>query len=176
MDFNNTALKTTLQPYLEKLQHWWNTRLPREQGVIKLLALVLAIFLLYSLVWQPMATARDMAKDQYLAASQTYQWFSANEAAVMAMKSSTSSTASTAKKDWVMNINQSAQMQGLRLKGFTPKGSQEVSVVLDKQPFSGLIGWLTTLRREGITATNIVISETTSTPGQVNAHMTLKSE
>src|SRR3546814_145364 len=133
-----------LQPVLGWLKSLWQERAPRDQQVMQWLGLVLAVFLLYTLFWQPLMQARIDARSHYVSAHQTHDWMLANAAAIEQTRTSDNRTLSS---DWVMNINQSAAAAGLALKGFTPQGSNSVRVVLEKQPFSAVLVWFETLKQ-----------------------------
>lgn len=159
-------------PLRQWWQHWWQERAPREQQVLQLLGLALVVFLLFVLLWQPLWSARNEARARYLSAHQTYDWMQSNAAAIQHARASSQQTRSS-NSDWVMNINQSAAAAGLALKGFTPEGSNNVRVVLEKQPFATVLAWFATLKQTaGVVPANVQISATHDA-GLVNVQVTL---
>lgn len=161
-----------LTPLSLKLQHWWQERAPREQQVLRLLGVMLVVFLVYALIWQPVMQARSEARARYLSAHQTYDWMQANAAAIHAARKQDGASPSGA-SDWVMNINQSAAAAGLALKGFTPEGSDSVRVVLEKQPFATVLAWFETLKKSDAVVPASVQISATSDAGLVNVQVTL---
>lgn len=165
-------LSKALAPWLQRLGHWWGERAPSERRVLLLLGVVLVIFMLYSLIWQPLLSARNQARSDYVSARQTYNWMAANASAIRASNGRSQSAAS-ANNQWVRNINKSAAAAGLALKGFTPQGSQSVRVALEAQPFANVMAWFAQLRQQaGVVPASVVISAA-NTPGRVNVQVTL---
>lgn len=165
-------LSKALQPGLRRLGNWWEERAPSERRILLLLGFVLVVFILYSLLWQPMLTARNQARSDYVAARQTYNWMAANASAIDAVRGH-SQGAVSANNHWVRNINQSAAAAGLALKGFTPQGNQSVRVALEAQPFANVMQWFSQLRQQaGVAPASVVISASNS-PGRVNVQVTL---
>lgn len=156
------------EPLQRQLRLWWDAREPRERWVLGLLALLVALFLLQLLVWQPMLQARDRARAGYLAARETHLWMQSNATAIRLARQHQASGG-----DWVADINQSAADAGLALKGFTPQGEQGVRVTLERQPFAALMLWLEQLKQQhGVLPANVDISATQE-PGLVNVQLTL---
>lgn len=165
---------TSLQQWLDirtaGLQRWWQQRVERERQVLKLLAVAGAVFVFFSVIWLPLTQALSSAESRYLSAKQTYDWMSAN--APVIRSSAKDGTVQSIQGDWVMNINQSASAAGLALKGFTPQGSNAVSVTLDKQHFASVMSWLNQLEQKGIFPTTLVINKSTQ-PGLVDVRVSL---
>ncbi len=154
-----------------QLDNWWSQRTASEQRVLSLLGAVVALFLLYSLLWQPVMHANEMAQKRYIAAQQTYSWISANAEAINTSRQQ--ATGHQGGGDWAMNVNSSASAAGLKLKGFTPQGDGGVRVTLQQQPFAAVVDWFNTLKEdEAVVPTNVEISAT-SKPGRVNVHVIL---
>lgn len=164
------SLNQAFQQNTQVIQHWWQQRLAREQLVLKVLFAVFVVFCAFTLVWQPIAQSMSSAQSRYITAKQTYDWINANAPAIKA--AAKQGNISAADGDWVMNINQSATAAGLALKGFTPQGSNAVSVTLDKQRFDAVMAWLNQLEQKGIFPTSLVISKSTD-PGLVDVRVSL---
>lgn len=163
------ALSKQVELMKQRFLPWWEAREPNERRVLAMLAVVIVVFLLHVLIWQPMMQARDRAQANYLSARETYLWLEANAVAIRQMRQQR--TAATG-RGWMDDINQSAADAGLALKGFTPQGEQAVRVTLERQSFSALLSWLEELKQQGILPANVDISATQE-PGLVNVQATL---
>lgn len=158
-----------IQARLAPLQRWYESRESREQLVLKLLVLVLAVCVLYWLVWAPSVAARDQAKRQYMTHQQTWQWIQANSGAVKQASHQDSDDAQPG-SNWVSNVSRSADSFGLTLKGFSPDGNRAVRIQLENQSAGQTVLWLQSLTDKGINLTNVEMS-----PGDKPGTTTLRA-
>ncbi|MGB2248771.1 MAG: type II secretion system protein GspM, partial [Alcanivorax sediminis] len=94
-----------LQQRLTPLVQWYQSREPREQKVLQLLAAVFVVVLIYWLIWAPSVNARDQALQRYVSNTQTLEWINANAAAIRA---ASGGKASTLPRNWVGEVSRSA--------------------------------------------------------------------
>lgn len=165
-------VRTRLEPWLAPARRRFAGLEPREQRALVLLAGALAVAGFWWLILQPLYEGRMEARSRYIRATQTLSWIQQNAPAVRAARANTSTRAAS-DSGWASRISSSAAAHDLSLKGFTPEGSNTVRVVLENQPFAGVLTWLQSLRREeGVSASSISISRG-ERPGGVNVRMTL---
>lgn len=137
---------------------WYQQREAREQRILQLLAVIIALALVYWLVWQPSWTARQDARQRYLSNQETLSWIQGNADAVRAVRGGDERTAPRLGSNWVSEVSRSAQNHGLTLRGFTPNGSDSVRVQLENQQASALLIWLQALEEQGLTLTTLEMS------------------
>jgi general secretion pathway protein M len=161
-----------LQQRLAPLQAWYDSREPREQLALRVLALALTMAMLVLLVWQPLQKMRDDAEARYVSNSRLLAWIEDNSAAVRS--ASGSSARPSAGADWISQLSRSAGAAGITLRGFNPEGDNAVRIQIENQPFVDVLAWLQQLElNQGIQVANAEFSSTTAV-GQVNLRATLR--
>ncbi|UWN47845.1 Type II secretion system protein M [Alcanivorax sp. ALC70] len=113
-------LRDELDKKLAPAVAWYQERETREQRILQLLAALLAVAVVYWLIWQPSWEARESARQRYIANQQTLAWIESNADAVRAARGNRSGGGEQLGSNWVSNISRSAQSYGLTLRGFTP--------------------------------------------------------
>ena len=147
-----------LRKRLAPAMTWYQERETREQHILQLLAALLAVALLYWLIWQPGWNAREDARQRYLANQETLLWIQSNADAVRGARGGGERNSPQLGSNWVGEVSRSAQDYGLTLRGFTPNGSDSVRVQLENQEASALLLWLKALEEQGLTLTTLEMS------------------
>lgn len=169
---NRHAIQDQVRQALAPARNWYLSRDPREQRVLRLLAVTLVVALFWFLVLSPLKNGRDQARQSWIQAEQTRQWIEANREAVTRASSQNPSAVSDG--DWIGNLNARAAEYQVTLKGYTPEGGDSVRVLLEDQAFSQVMAWLQALQREaGVSPASIEISEG-GREGTVNVRATLE--
>jgi general secretion pathway protein M len=157
---------------IEPAMGWYQGREPREQLVLRILAMMLAITLFWFLVLNPLKSARDQARQGWISAEQTRQWIEANSEAVRQARARTSTGRPSG--DWIASLNARAAEYQVTLKGYTPEGDQSVRVLLEDQSFANVMAWLLALSQDvGVSPSSIEISEG-GREGAINVRATLE--
>lgn len=162
-------IKHKLTQRLAPARQWYDGREPREQRVLQGLGIVLLFTLAYWLIWAPTVSARDQARDSYLANQQTLQWMQSNAPAVEAARRGQSSSTPRPGRDWVGNISRGADRFGLTLRGFTPEGDASVRIQLENQSAEQTVLWLQSLQQQGL-----VIASAEMSPGDAPGTSTVR--
>ncbi len=172
-------MKQNLQQAREKLdaklapaRAWYEQREPREQRILQVLALLLAVALVYWLIWQPAWEARDEARQRYLANQETLAWIESNADAVRAARSGGGGGGADLGPNWTSNISRSVQSYGLTLRGFTPDGDRSVRIQMENQPASDILLWLQAMEEKGLTLATMEMSAGDK-PGTASLRATL---
>lgn len=156
-----------LKQRLTPLVQWYQSREPREQRVLQILAAVVVAVLIYLILWAPSVNARNQAMQRYVANMQTLEWISANAGAVQA---ASSGKTSTLPQNWVGEVSRSANAFGLTLKNFTPDGNTSVRIQMEEQAAGQSILWLQSLQEKGVQITNLEM-----TPGEKSGTATVRA-
>jgi general secretion pathway protein M len=159
----------------ERLRAWWAGLAEREQRILGAGGAVLALVLVYLAVWEPLARARTereaaLAQARALAvlietlAAEAQRGRPAGAAPVAGLNQSLLSVVDQSRKASAITKPPS------RLQ---PDGDATVRVWLEDVPFDALVRWLNELQtRYGVRVDNADI-ERESSPGLVNARLTL---
>ena len=153
-------------------RQWYQSREPREQQVLKLLAAVVALLLFWAVIWQPAWSVRAQQIQQWESQAQLLQWMQANENQIRtAQRSGNKTTAQQG--DWISSLTRSAATTGITLKGFTPEGDDGVRIQLENQPFAAAFGWLQLLSTQGVQVASAEFLPGAGA-GRVNVRATLR--
>lgn len=165
-------VKQQLQARLQVAQAWYDSREPRERLVLKVLAAVVALMLVFSLFWMPVWSWRSDAMRDYERQAQLLAWIEANEP-VLAKRMSGNARPSFS-GDWTTAVSRSVSDAGLSLKSMTPEGGDALRIQLEGQPFAETLGWLQGIQVQmGATVANLEITPA-SKPGLINFRATLR--
>lgn len=167
-----TSLTEQLHSRLTPARVWFEQREPREQMALRVLAIALALTLLWLLIWQPLQHGHQSAVDDYQRNARLKAWIEDNGNAVRGAAQSNAKVSAGA--DWIAQLSRSADSAGVALRGFSPEGEQAVRIQIEAQPFAEVLSWLQQLENEqGIRVANAEFSSTSS-PGLINLRATLK--
>lgn len=133
---------------VSSIKAWWHGLVLREQRLVLAMSSAVAIFLLYSLVWQPLndnlvTTEKSLASRQAL-----LTWVDENTARYQSVQSTSSTKPSTGSLSSI--VNRTATEQQLTITRMQPQG-ELLQVWLDSVPFTQLLFWLEQLAdKEGL--------------------------
>jgi general secretion pathway protein M len=124
---------------LSSIKVWWQGINQREQRLVLVAGSVFIVFLLYSLIWQPLN--ESLAKtEQKLASRQVLlAWVTDNTSRYQNAKATGKGNKSSGSLSSI--INRTANQQQLTITRIQPQGDN-VQVWLDSVPFTQLLFWL----------------------------------
>jgi len=172
MNRNLEQARAQLRNKLAPARAWYEQREPREQRILQGLALLLAVALVYWLIWQPSWEARNAARQSYLANQETLAWIESNAGAVRAARGGGGASTADLGPNWTSDISRSVQSYGLTLRGFTPDGNRSVRIQMESQPASDMLLWLQAMEEKGLTLATMEMSAGDK-PGTASLRATL---
>ncbi len=147
---------------------------PRErQGVIGA-AVLLLLFLVYLLLWQPYGGKRlSDLRDTVTAQRTTLTWM--QQAAVRVQQLRGNNVATAGGQSLMALVDQTAQRNelGAAVKRIEPAGDHSVRVWIEQAPFDALAAWLDGLNRSNGVHVQTITLDREAGPGRVNARITL---
>ena len=159
------------------MKEYWANLSDSERRTLSIGGVVLAIVLVYGLVWTPVKNNAEALRQSVQQKEAFVTWMNnAVEEAKALRKSSTSSRQSTGGQSLLAVVDQTARRSklGPALKRVEPKGTNEVRVRLERAAFDDVVTWLTRLQRErGVGVASVSLDKEES-PGRVSATLTLK--
>lgn len=152
----------------------YESRTPREQRVLQVLALVVTLLLFWALIFQPVWNWRQSAISDYQRQGQILAWIKANEGALRLRAGAGNAPRVSTSGDWPSVVSRTIGGSGLTMKGMTPEGDDAVRIIFENQSFNVVVGWLSTVKQSlGASVANLEIS-TGSATGLVNVRATLR--
>ena len=68
------------------MKDWWNNLQSREQSYVMIAAVVVGLFIIYSMLWSPLTQARDTKRQQVENNKELLSWMVAKSAEVKQLK------------------------------------------------------------------------------------------
>ncbi|MGB0936304.1 MAG: type II secretion system protein GspM [Colwellia sp.] len=144
-------------------ERWQQLNL-REQRLVMAMAVVIGIFLIYSLVWLPLNNGLAKANDKLARQQALLVWVIENTQHFKQINSKNSKPKSGGSLSSI--INRTANQHQLTITRMQPQGSN-LQVWIDEAPFTQLLFWLEYLaKNEGLEVKNIDLSKS-DIPGKV---------
>ena len=143
---------------LSSIKTWWQGLNIREQRLILVMSSVIAVFLLYSLLWQPLNENLSKTEQKLASRQALLSWVTENTARYQNVKSTNGGKKSSGSLSSI--INRTANQQQLTITRMQPQGDN-VQVWLDSAPFTQLLFWLEHLaNNEGLQVQAIDLAQT----------------
>jgi general secretion pathway protein M len=149
------------------LKAWFLQFNQREQLSLLALALALALYLLYQLVWSPLDERRDQLALQNRGVAESLQRVDVMVSELVQLRDS--DTRATTRRNLTSLVNQSTSRWELQVNRLQPNSRGELQVRLESAAFDDLLAWLHDLEfREGLLVREVSITES-GAAGRVNA-------
>jgi len=149
------------------LKAWFLQFNQREQLSLLVLALALALYLLYQLVWSPLDERRDQLALQNRGVAESLQRVDVMVSELVQLRDS--DTRATTRRNLTSLVNQSTSRWELQVNRLQPNSRGELQVRLESAAFDDLLAWLHDLEfREGLLVREVSITES-GAAGRVNA-------
>jgi len=159
-----------------QINQFWVSLESREQSLIKLLSLFLALVLIYLVIWSPLQTSKNQAMQQLNAAQQEWTWLNQQIPAVESMRSSQGVQKVINSQSSLMTIIQSSLKQQNLFKDIeTINGATNGGKVTFKQVNSSrLFKWLFLIEDQGVKITKLNIKKMSNGLVQASAQLNYK--
>ena len=118
---------------------WWQQLNLREQRLVSVMALLVGIFVFYSLIWQPLNENLIKAEKKLQRQQVLLTWVSDNIARYQETKGKSALSKSSGSLSSI--INRSANQYDLVITRLQPQGN-DMQVWIDSAPFNQLLFWL----------------------------------
>ncbi len=159
------------------MKEWWNNLQSREQNFVLIAAVVVGLFLFYSLAWSPLVEARDNKRMQVENNQQLLTWMQTKSTEVKQLKlTNPNLLRSDSKRSLLAIVDSLANRLGLRaaIRQIQPDGPHAATVWIDEIDFDALSTMLGQLDKNS----NVIVSEANITKldkvGIVKARIFLK--
>jgi general secretion pathway protein M len=156
---------------MNKLRAWYASLQQREQRVVAIGGVLLALIILFVGILMPLQSAVSKALQDNDTKRQDLAWMRVNAAEVQAAASQIPANTGEAP---VVLVDRVGRESGLAsaLRGTQPNGTGGVRVQLEAAPFDTMIAWLATLDRRYGFALETITVDRAAAPGMVNANIT----
>jgi len=149
------------------MKQWFERFNSREQLSLLVLAIVLAVYFLYLLVWSPLAGKRDQVHALNASVAVSLQRVDAMVSEIIQLRQT--GGGSNNRRNLTSVVNQTTSAAGLAVSRLQPNSRGEIQVRLEGASFAALMGWLYDIEyAQSLLVREVSITQT-GTGGQVNA-------
>ena len=152
------------------VNRWYTELETRDQKIVVGLILASILALLVVFVWLPLSNWSTSETQRYQNSQALLDWIKLNETQARRVASSIQSENST-KESLLAAISNSAKGANLQLLRFQEEAGGGVSVVLQDQPFSDVLRWLSSLNQQQNIQIRQLSIDAHTAPGRVNARI-----
>ena len=160
------------------MKDWFLSLTQRERTMVQLAVSVVAVFLFYMVIVEPISTSYAEKKQNVATATETLEWMRTAAQEVKQLSGGRNLSAHPQGKQQVLSlVDRSARKAGLSavMKRVQPEGDSGVRVWFENVTFDELIKWLATIESDhGLSVNEINVEQTEST-GLVNVRVFLES-
>jgi general secretion pathway protein M len=157
------------------MKDWFYGLEPRERMMVAIGSALLALLLLYSVIWEPIASRYTGLQESVQAQKETLAWMQQAAAEIKALQHSGAGPGrGLGGRSLLAVVDQSVRSGGLggTIKRIEPDGTRGVKVWLEGVAFDPMILWLGSLSKTYQIETSIITLEPVG-DGRVNARLTL---
>jgi len=153
------------------MKDWFYRFNPREQLSLLLLTAAVALYVIYMVLWSPLAERRDDMAQRNVATAESLQRVDGMVSEILRLREQGGSNNQRGNLTGI--INQTTATAGLPVTRLQPNNRGEVQVRLETVPFDAVMGWLNVLEnREGLVVQEVALSQSGDS-GRVNATVRL---
>ena len=159
------------------MKEWWEGLQAREQNFVLLAAIVVGIFIIYSVIWSPIVEARDNKRLQVEINQELLAWMSNKSNEVKQLKlTNPNLLRSDTKRSLLAIVDSLANQLGLRtaIRRIEPDGPHTATIWIEEMNFDALITMLGQLdKRSNVKVREADVSKLDK-PGVIKAKIVLK--
>lgn len=157
---------------------WWQQLNPRQQRLVMLLAAVLAGVLIYVLVWEPLAQAREAERARVAEQRAVLDWLDQVAPVAEELRRTGQRSEDLGDRSLLGLADETARAARLAgaLTRIEPTGDNRVRVWLDGADFVAAMGWLEQFSREYPVEVRELQVDRASGSGMVNLRVTLAAD
>ena len=140
----------------QKAQAYWQGLAERERLLLKLLAFVVAVWLVYQLIWTPPQHALKTAQQRLIQVENQWNWLNEQAPKVLALKGETRPAMS--QSQWIAELQKSLREQNLLQQAEAIKPiNQGVQVSFNRVDAPKFFRWLSGLESQNLVADKLQI-------------------
>ena len=124
------------------MKAWFEQLAPREQRLVLAMSALILVFLIYSLIWQPLNDNLDKSSQKLVRQQALLSWVQENTALYQQAAKGSAIKNSGGSLSGI--VNTSARQAGITITRIQPQGD-DILIWIDEVAFSTMLTWLDTL-------------------------------
>lgn len=160
------------------MKAWLENLAPRERLMVFAAAVLVALLLVYSLLWAPLRGSYVELRDSVAGQRETAVWMQESAQLLARLRQSGARSQGLGGQSLLSLADSTARAGGLAsaLRRVEPEGADSVRVWLEGASFDQLIQWLNGMAdRYGVNADTVSLERVADAAGRVNARLTLQA-
>ena len=153
-------------PYMQQGVQWYGGQSSRDQNIIKAVALLLVLALVFLMVYAPLLQGRTSAEAELNKNIKIYNLLASNAGRFATGAASNNSVSI------LSAVTNQARAQNLNLSRYEQDGAN-LRIWLDRVPFDDAISWLEALERQYAVSVSQISIDRTDSVGRVDVRATL---
>lgn len=153
----------------------WQQLEPRQRRVLLAGGMLLLALLIYVFAWEPLAEARDAARQRVAAQSQLLEWLQAVKPVAEQLRARRQPAQQAGGASLLAQVDETARAAGLAgaIQRIEPTGDGRVRIWLDAAGFEKLMEWLSGAAAQQGLIVEQLTAERAGAAGTVNTRITL---
>ncbi len=143
------------------MQQWFNNLQRQEQLMLSLGGVVVLAYVLYALIWRPMANSVDTLQRQNQAAQESLQKMQVLAVEYKQLKGAGAGRSGGSRQNLTRLIDSSVKKNKLTMNRFQPSSSGDVQVRFENAVFNHIVAWLNELENDN----GVIVKDFSVTPG-----------
>jgi general secretion pathway protein M len=164
-----------MNQYLQQAMTQWMQLRPRERVGLTAATIVLAMTMVYLMLWEPVFNESEQLKRAIQQNQQLVSWMEEKSVEAKALVASSGPARGNTKGASLLGVIDSTAKRGKlgkAMKRVEPDGSNRVRVWMEEAAFDDLIRWLARLEnKHGIKISSVVIDKDDARNGHVSARL-----
>ena len=160
---------------MKEMKDWWLNLALREKKMVTLGAIVVALFLVYKILWSPLVDANNNLRTRVLHNQETLSWMRQADQRIQALlKTSEKNVSATGSLLGIIQTDLHQSGLATEVSELHQADNDSVAFSFKKIEFDQLIIFLTTLwEKQGLLVSQITVAPGNG-PGEVAAEVTIK--
>lgn len=130
------------------MQQWFNNLKRQEQLMVSIGGVALVAYLIFTLLWQPMAASSETLATQNTVARETLSSVKQLADRYKALEKTSKKRSSSSSKSLSRIIDETVKKNELVMKRFQPSSSGDVQVRFENAVFNNMLAWLNQLESD----------------------------
>ena len=169
-ELEQSIARVKTSKYYQQLEQRYNALSDRDRLLVNIMAVLLAVLLVYKSVISPALGYLDSASNHYQKQMENHQWMVAQEPKTREL---VQAGATTREGSLLSVASSTAKNHELSFSRFEPIGDDRVRLWLEQVKFNNVVSWLGELEEsQGVSAVDISLDS--AAPGYVSVRLTLQ--
>ncbi len=161
---------------MNAIKEWFDGREAREQYLILVCTAVIVLFLINSIIWQPISSQFSETETRLNELRNDVAWMRKTSPQILALRPANAKprpNANGQSLQTLINLSASSAKLSDVIKYTIPKGDSKFQIRLEDAKFNHIVNWIDAIRMQYAISVYYIDIHKTNNQGQVNSNITL---